>query len=297
MAKSLKNISRHIIYDKEGQLCNRFWSYLSSIYWSIENNKKTYVIFWDPQIKYFDNLRHNNYISFPFNNWLWNLKTFSTYPTREIINHIYYSKVFHNFIESGKAAQYGFINGWETRNSDYCREMQSRNDITNAIKILFKPNENITNKVETTFNSEFKRQEETVVGIHIRRGDYKNWQEGKYFYSDDVYIKIMHHIEEIFPKVKFFCATNDPISPTIMKDFSPVYFSNATAAHDLYGLSLCDYIIGPPSTFSQWASFYGKVPLFLIESPNTLPQKKDFSCVYALDHFENGYIFHLDNNK
>lgn len=30
---------------------------------------------------------------------------------------------------------------------------------------------------------------------------------------------------------------------------------------DLYCLAACDGIIGPPSTFSIWASFYGKIPL------------------------------------
>jgi hypothetical protein len=33
---------------------------------------------------------------------------------------------------------------------------------------------------------------------------------------------------------------------------------------DLYALASCDYIIGPPSTFSQWASFYGNVPRYMV---------------------------------
>jgi hypothetical protein len=33
---------------------------------------------------------------------------------------------------------------------------------------------------------------------------------------------------------------------------------------DLYSLAACDVIIGPPSTFSQWAAFYGEKILRMI---------------------------------
>jgi hypothetical protein len=38
---------------------------------------------------------------------------------------------------------------------------------------------------------------------------------------------------------------------------------------DLYLLAKCDYIIGPPSTFSLWASFYGSKPLYMIRDLET----------------------------
>jgi hypothetical protein len=34
---------------------------------------------------------------------------------------------------------------------------------------------------------------------------------------------------------------------------------------DLHALARCDYIFGPQSTFTQWASFYGNKPLFLLK--------------------------------
>jgi len=39
-----------------------------------------------------------------------------------------------------------------------------------------------------------------------------------------------------------------------------------TAFEDLCALSLVDIIVGPPSTFSGWASFVGGVPKVEIES-------------------------------
>ena len=37
-----------------------------------------------------------------------------------------------------------------------------------------------------------------------------------------------------------------------------------SAMGDLHALARCDYIFGPQSTFTQWASFYGNKPLFLL---------------------------------
>jgi hypothetical protein len=41
----------------------------------------------------------------------------------------------------------------------------------------------------------------------------------------------------------------------------PVYFGTGHMIEDLYSLAQCDYLIGPPSTYSMWASFYGRVPM------------------------------------
>jgi hypothetical protein len=40
-----------------------------------------------------------------------------------------------------------------------------------------------------------------------------------------------------------------------------VEIGSGPPVNDLWTLSKCDFVFGPPSTFSQWASFYGKVPL------------------------------------
>jgi hypothetical protein len=41
-------------------------------------------------------------------------------------------------------------------------------------------------------------------------------------------------------------------------------------------MSLCDAIIGPPSTFSQWASFMGRVPRLQIKSRDQVVREEDF---------------------
>ncbi len=51
------------------------------------------------------------------------------------------------------------------------------------------------------------------------------------------------------------------------KDFSGMTIRQAPGheLEDLYCLAECDYIVGPPSTYSAWAAFYGKKPLYQID--------------------------------
>jgi hypothetical protein len=110
-----------------------------------------------------------------------------------------------------------------------------------------------------------KEKNTVLVGIHIRRGDYRKFEGGIYCFEDEEYKMYMEKFQKlIFPqRVKFIICSNEKI---VLENFVP---TNAVAGlghlvEDLYLLSLCDYIIGPPSTYSQWASFYGRVPLFYI---------------------------------
>jgi hypothetical protein len=47
-----------------------------------------------------------------------------------------------------------------------------------------------------------------------------------------------------------------------------VGFGTDVPVEDLYALARCDYVLGPISSFSQWASFYGQKPLFHLDDPN-----------------------------
>ena len=64
------------------------------------------------------------------------------------------------------------------------------------------------------------------------------------------------------PNILFFISSNEKIQ------FSDKYhtfcLNDGGAIDDLYGLSICDYIVGPPSTFSQFASFLGQKPLLIL---------------------------------
>ena len=41
-------------------------------------------------------------------------------------------------------------------------------------------------------------------------------------------------------------------------------------------MSMCDYLIGPPSTFTSWASFIGNVPTYHIKNKYKKIELSDF---------------------
>lgn len=109
------------------------------------------------------------------------------------------------------------------------------------------------------------RENEKIVAVHIRRGDYKTYADGIYFFDDDVYIDKMKQMEtNLNHHCRFIIFTNDDELETLTytKLFKSVLISNNSAAIDHYLLSNCDYIIGPPSTFSIWASYIGETLLY-----------------------------------
>jgi len=111
-----------------------------------------------------------------------------------------------------------------------------------------------------------RRGGDLLVGVHIRRGDYRSYMGGQYCFTDQTFDRVMRQAQEMFAprRVRFLVCSDEPLSAD---NFSVgVTLGPGDALGDLYALSLCDYLVGPPSTFSMWASFYGTVPLFVIES-------------------------------
>ena len=108
-----------------------------------------------------------------------------------------------------------------------------------------------------------------VYGIHMRRGDYKEWLGGKYYFSDQVYERIMKEIAELEKnkKIKIILFSNEPISLSdgVCNENVEIVCSENSAMIDLCMLSKCDCLIGPPSTFSGWASFVGNKKRFVLD--------------------------------
>lgn len=275
------------ICDDYCQLCNRFWSYIDSIGWAIKNNGHVYSLFWDKNIKDFDALRYNKYISFPSHDiYAYNkgIKIFRWNFSKFLYSRIVDSPFAHRLYNSGRLKKYGFIEGWPTR---YITENIPDREI---VKQLFRPNNDILERVNPLFEK-YKMNDYFIVGVHIRRGDYKTWEKGIYYYSFETYLHYMKQIESLYKdkKVCFYLASNERIPKKMFKDFHHINFEDANAATDLYALSLCNRLIGPPSTFSRWASFVNHVPLHFIFDPSEEIKSDNQFCPIADHfHFENG---------
>lgn len=102
-----------------------------------------------------------------------------------------------------------------------------------------------------------------VVGVHLRRGDYANFAGGAFYYTNATYARAMRQLRDQLPahqRVAFLLCSNEEVDPA---DFAGLTVHRPTGhfVEDLYALAGCDYILGPPSSYSLWASFYGQVPL------------------------------------
>jgi hypothetical protein len=126
-----------------------------------------------------------------------------------------------------------------------------------------------------------RRVADIVVGIHIRHGDYRRWKGGKYFFPAFRYAEWMREMTAQFPdrKVAFLVCSDEPRSVDEFPGLL-VGFGGASPVSDLYALSKCDYIIGPVSTFSQWASFHGEKPLFHLHDSNAAIKLENFKISY-----------------
>lgn len=113
--------------------------------------------------------------------------------------------------------------------------------------------------------------DEKIISVHIRRGDYREFMNGKYFFDDDLYIKKIKEFLKSIPKgnYKFLICTNDENLDLerYKKEFGNVIQSEEGPLEDQYLISQTNYLLGAPSTFSQWASVMGEVPYYHIYEP------------------------------
>ena len=103
---------------------------------------------------------------------------------------------------------------------------------------------------------------ETIVGVHVRRGDYKNFEGGRYYYEDEIYERNKDAVGKAI-------ASNGQKAHFVM-------FPWRSAVEDQWMMSQCDYLMGPPSTFTMWASVMGKVPLGIIRDKSQTLTLADF---------------------
>ncbi|QHV95273.1 alpha-1,2-fucosyltransferase [Spirosoma endbachense] len=139
-----------------------------------------------------------------------------------------------------------------------------RNQAT--IRSLFSPKTKYIKQVDRIIVS-LKEKGSLLVGIHLRKGDYKDWKSGEYYFDDLTYMNYIEQAKRLFKNqsVGFILCSDEPINKNLFQS-ETAYISTNEVIVDLYLLAKCDYLIGPPSTFSGWASFYGDVPLCVVES-------------------------------
>ncbi len=129
-----------------------------------------------------------------------------------------------------------------------------------------------------------REQGRLIIGIHIRRGDYRQWSEGRYFFEDSIYARVIREMREQavsqLQKDCLFVVFSDE-AVTLPPDENLMI-----SAHRWYEdhvlMGLCDYVVGPPSTFSIWACFIGGAKLLHLRSAEQPLRLADFAGTPAI---------------
>ena len=154
-----------------------------------------------------------------------------------------------------------------------------------VVRTFFEPNFSTGAAVQYVIERA-KEGTDLLVGVHIRRGDYATFLGGKYLFSFEDYKRTVNGLRDLFPdqKVSFLVASNEGLPPEIT-NLEGVTTAPGEAVTDLYCLAACDYIVGPPSTYSMWASFFGQTPLLVMTEPDASLRFRDFAIVRSQSEF------------
>ena len=272
-----------VICDAPGQTCNRLWTYVASVAQCVAEHRRMVIIFYDWTIEDFPNLLYAKFIFFPL--WQkWYLERGNGWNNYKGLTW----KVTHNETWDKIFKFLGFTKGWQTRtDTRYLKQTMPE------LKRIFRPREEIMQKAEKMVNT-LRKDNDMVVGVHIRRGDYATWNEGRFFYELEEYHQFMLRVRDLYAKegkrVSFFISSNEDFDMSLFKGCQCQRFGRepSGAILDLYTLSVCDRIMGPFSSYSRWASFIGEKPLCFLESKDQQFTDKSFSKIVDFFHFENG---------
>ncbi len=263
-----------IIAHKYGQLGNRLAYLRVYISFALEHNIKILDLSFDEYSKYFmgtccNVLRINNILSRLLRNvitMLINLGLISN--NNKLLSLVETDDNRHVRLIDSAIAEMCIENnviiydGWPIINWNLVKKHDSE------IRSFFSLVDGIANKVKS-FIEQVKEADEILVGVHIRQGDYKNWNSGKHYFNSTDYVRIMRKVLEMHPNsiVKFIISTNEHQDWGLFSEFNYVC-APGNAVEDMYILAECDEIYGPQSSFSGWASFFGDVPLRWIDNPD-----------------------------
>jgi hypothetical protein len=270
-----------IISNKPGQLGNLLFIYANFLAYGIENN----LAIVNPSFyEYRSYFASTSGFSFHRNKLVYS----ACYVICRVLSRLNIKTAFINVmaldwseeVDLEKAPElkstFCFVQGWLYRSERLLTKHRE------TIKDFFKPSASLNDKLNDFFYTKFSDTRETIIGIHIRRGDYKTFENGAYYYSMETYAGIIKQLSELFKDKNphFLICSNESVNlPN--EDMTGIKMTSAPNHEllDMYALARCHYIAGPPSTYSMWASFYDNTPLYMIKDPLKNIDLFDFNTV------------------
>jgi hypothetical protein len=284
---SKKMANKVTIINHGGQLGNQLWNYASIYAYALEKGydccnpaffhyqkffpktKTTLLpkIFFGPLFNFFPKKRYS--IS-----WLYNCYIKLKFGSKKI------AKAVKSSDEDGGLALF-FLPPTENNNQQQNKELSIAENTTNNILFsgyafrnptgLLKYHSQISQyfspqpKISATVNkliAEARKKYSKIIGVHIRQGDYRNFMDGKYYFSPE---KISLILNDFIKKTGlnnscFIISSDEKINPKTFSGLN-IILSSGKTMEDLFTLAKTDIIIGTNSTFGAFAAYYGNIPM------------------------------------
>ena len=228
-------------------------------------------------------------------NWLY----FLTFKILSLLSR----NLFLNIVKQIKkyCIEINLISGPENNNNNFSsdvfdgtKKFQSRFFFVNQFSYYYK-SKNISlkskQKLKSIFNIKHKYRNKArellhfsegrsvLVGVHMRRGDYREFNDGVFYYDDETYLKNIFSLKNTYngsKRLKFLLISNERINLENYGSVDYLHFGMQDAPVDMSLLQSCDYILAPPSTFSGWCSFLHDIPICILYDKKILCSWGDF---------------------
>ena len=246
-----------IVIEKYGGFCNRLFQSLHYHAYSIEKGIK----FFNPSM--LGLLKFDNKFFYTFDR----LNNFFLKCIFKFLKFIFRKNYVCFYLDKNNYIK--IVGGWNFRKY---KLIEKHNKELNKIYRFESENFSKGSKILISYLENLKKKGKYIIGLHIRRNDYKYWNSGKYYFSDDFYQLVINNLRINFIKKNkdpFFVVVSDE---KISSEMGFNLLSNGSWKEDQIILQNCDLLVGPPSTFTMWASYISQIPLIKISSDN----EKDF---------------------
>lgn len=177
--------------------------------------------------------------------------------------------------KTGKNVFFYSFYGWDRRNIDLVKNRS-------YIREFFEPQKKYIADVKKEVEK-VREKYEYVIGVHIRRGDYRYWENGKYFFEFSQYKKWMKQASALMKKKGksvFVVFSDEDVPEGFCDEDFDILAYHGTAMEDQYFLSQCDYIISTESTFAMWGQYMGKAKRACMRHADTDIDDKAFQYLF-----------------
>jgi len=248
----------------KSQMCNNLLQYAHVYAWGREHGRKVISMRFSYKYQYF-HICHTSLTGFGWYLFAKYMAAIGLLPTASFKH----SDCDREALEQKMLRhKHIVVSGWNVRFYDLFLKYRQE------ICALFAIDESYTTPVKQQMQEAEQGASADILrlGVHIRRGDYAQWKSGAYYYDNATYAAFIRRFAQLHAgkDIHVYLSTNDEeVTAEKFQQLCPtvhIHHLQGSAPSDLFMLSECDYLIGPPSTFSLVAAMYRDLPLYRMDT-------------------------------